>query len=214
MTHAILILSVVVLLLVPNAVQAFLGGSVMPYLKPTASLFRRFSASVNNNAEKNMSLDELKAELDLRGVNYEDCVNKQQLVDKLIGSRTLGKADPSVLNSFNQMNEEVSVEDVGADFDSMAEKAMAKDGGLPGGLPPETLKALVADPEVRNMLSDPKLQEIMTAVMTGGPDGIKKYMSDPGKIETNTDLANQSHVLVVHSNELESYPDDLMSEGS
>jgi hypothetical protein len=179
-----LLVAVLALLTAQQAV-AYLGGNVMPYLRPTASLFRRFAnpyPQANPQGEQNMSLDELKAELDMRGVNYEDCVNKQQLVEKLIGSRTLGKADPSMLKTFNTLKEEAPTEQVMDDFDNMAEQAVAKDGSLPGGLPPETLKALVADPEVRNMLSDPKLQEIMTAVMTGGPDGIKKYMSDPDSL--------------------------------
>ena len=33
-----------------------------------------------------------------------------------------------------------------------------------------------------NMLKDPKMQDIMKAVMTGGPDAIKKYLSDPDAI--------------------------------
>jgi hypothetical protein len=43
------------------------------------------------------------------------------------------------------------------------------------------LKVLANDPEIMKMLMDPKMQDIMQAVMAGGPEGIKKYMSDPGK---------------------------------
>ena len=40
-------------------------------------------------------------------------------------------------------------------------------------------KALASDPEIMQMLKDKKMQEIMSAVMEGGPEGMKKYLSDP-----------------------------------
>jgi hypothetical protein len=49
-----------------------------------------------------------------------------------------------------------------------------------GGLPKEMLMALAGDKEIMNMLKDPKMQDIMKAVMTGGPAAMKKYLSDPG----------------------------------
>ena len=49
-----------------------------------------------------------------------------------------------------------------------------------GGLPKEMIKALAGDKEIMNMLKDPKMQDIMKAVMTGGPTAMKKYLSDPG----------------------------------
>jgi hypothetical protein len=48
-----------------------------------------------------MSIDELKAELDLRGVDYQDCVSKTQLAQKLIETRALGKANPNIIDKFN-----------------------------------------------------------------------------------------------------------------
>lgn len=49
-----------------------------------------------------MSIDELKAELDLRGVDYKDCFSKSELVARLIETRASGKADPSILENFNK----------------------------------------------------------------------------------------------------------------
>ena len=40
-------------------------------------------------------------------------------------------------------------------------------------------KALASDPDIMQMLKDKKMQEIMSAVMEGGPEGMKKYLSDP-----------------------------------
>lgn len=36
------------------------------------------------------------------------------------------------------------------------------------------MKALAADADISKMLRDPKMQEIMSAVMTGGPQGLQK----------------------------------------
>ena len=56
-----------------------------------------------------MTLDEIKAELDLRSVNYEDCFSKKELVAKLGSARREGKADPdTIFNSFNEIpNDEI-----------------------------------------------------------------------------------------------------------
>lgn len=51
-----------------------------------------------------------------------------------------------------------------------------------GGMSKELLKALAGDREIMTMLQDPKMQDIMKAVMTGGPTAMKKYLSDPGSL--------------------------------
>ena len=43
-----------------------------------------------------------------------------------------------------------------------------------GGMSPELMKALASDPEIIRMLRDPKMQDIMSAVMTGGPKAMQK----------------------------------------
>lgn len=124
-----------------------------------------------------MTIDEIKSELDLRNVNYDDCISKSQLVDKLTQSRLKGKADPSIIDQFNS----VTKSDIDEFFDDpdMISQMTSKDGKLPGGLPPDVVKALVSDPKIIQMLKDPKMQDVMKAVMTNGPDGLKKYLSDP-----------------------------------
>jgi hypothetical protein len=125
-----------------------------------------------------MSVDEIKSELDMRGVDYSECVSKQELVKKLIETRVLGKANPDrVFEKFNEVKDlEVNPEV----FDSeMLKDSVASDGSLPGGMSPELMKALATDREIVSFLSDPKMQGVMKAVMEGGPSAMKKYMSDP-----------------------------------
>eukprot|EP01038_Epipyxis_sp_PR26KG_P014774 gene14774-19855_t len=126
-------------------------------------------------SENSMSIDDVKSELELRGVNFDDCVSKQQLVDRLVESRAIGKADPDILKKFNEQND-LELNDLDDNFLS---DALDKDGNLPGGLSKDVLKAIATDKSVVQMLRDPKMQDIMKAVMTGGPDGLKKYLSDP-----------------------------------
>lgn len=57
--------------------------------------------------------------------------------------------------------------------------AVGGDGTLPGGLDPAMMKALSTDPEIMLFLKDPKMQDIMKAVMQGGPEAMKKYLADP-----------------------------------
>jgi hypothetical protein len=123
-----------------------------------------------------MSIDEMKAELDMRGVDFTDCFSRGELLQRLVETRTLGRAKPEVIDQFNSIGSqavELTEEEM--------EKAVAADGGLPGGMSAAMMKALTSDPKIMMMLKDPKMQDIMKSVMTGGPDAFKKYLSDPGK---------------------------------
>jgi len=132
---------------------------------------------VGEQREAAMSLDELKSELEMRGVDYSECVTKSDLVKKLVESRTLGKANPEVVERFNQVS--------GAEFDAslldsdVVKDSVAADGSLPGGLQPELVKALAGDREIMAFLKDPKMQQIMAEVMQNGPQSMTKYLSDP-----------------------------------
>ena len=69
-----------------------------------------FQASVDEIGEEaeeevepgKMRVSEIKAELDMRGVTYSDCFDKESLADRLKEARAEGKADPEILNKFNK----------------------------------------------------------------------------------------------------------------
>mmetsp|Transcript_29890 Transcript_29890/g.88835 ORF Transcript_29890/g.88835 Transcript_29890/m.88835 type:complete len:165 (-) Transcript_29890:482-976(-) len=50
-----------------------------------------------------MRVSELKAELDLRGVDYSGCFDKESLAAKLLQARATGKANPDIIDDFNKM---------------------------------------------------------------------------------------------------------------
>ena len=198
--HRLLLLALAVLLLCIHVhawrflpqLQRRLGGSAT--LAPAAAVHRRPHVaaaaaagddSVGSFSENAMTVDELKAELAMRGVDAEDCMSKGELVERLVSARAKGTANRGVIDAFNKMNDENAVlptEDVFEDRDLVAQ-ATAKDGALPGGLSPEIARALASDPEIMAMLRDPKLQDIMTAVMSGGPEAMKKYLADPQALQ-------------------------------
>ncbi len=120
-----------------------------------------------------MTIDEIKSELEMRGVDYSNCLTKKDLLDLLNENRMLGRANPDVLKKFNELREDDF--DVTGVMDSeLIKDISAKDGTLPGGLPPEVMKALASDRDIVQMLRDPKMQDIMSAVMTGGPQALQK----------------------------------------
>lgn len=49
-----------------------------------------------------MKVSEIKAELKLRGVSFNDCFDKEALVARLQEARYSGKADPEILDKFNK----------------------------------------------------------------------------------------------------------------
>ncbi len=132
-----------------------------------------------------MTVDEIKAELDLRGVDYQNCITKSDMTQLLAQSRAVGKADPSALTALNGKDSERDEDfsdfiDVSNVNEDLLKEVTASDGTLPGGMSVEMLRTLTSSPAIMNMLRDPKLQDMMRAVMTGGPDAVKKYMTDPG----------------------------------
>ena len=73
-------------------------GCVYAFIPMTTKIYRRFTSSNGQQSENQMSVDELKAELELRSVDFSDCMSKQDLAERLIQSRTFGKADPGILS--------------------------------------------------------------------------------------------------------------------
>lgn len=127
---------------------------------------------------------ELKAELDLRKIDYANMFEKEELARCLADARADGRADPSIVDDFNRQNmertfnEEESVAPDEPEFEAAAQ-AVASDGGLPGGMSPDRLQALMQDPELMAYLRNPRMQEIMKKVMQGGPEAAKDDLTDP-----------------------------------
>lgn len=137
-----------------------------------------------------MRASEIKAELDMRGVGYAGIFEKDELVSKLIEARSLGKADPSLIDDFIKDNLERKMDpEIAESFekdlvdDEKLKDLTAADGTLPGGLTPEQMKKFVANPEIMVLMQDPKMQEIMKKVMSGGPDALEDLQKDPATVE-------------------------------
>ena len=102
---------------------------------------QKLAVEANNFSENSMTVDELKAELELRGINYEDCISKNELVNRLITGRVSGKASKEILDKFNQLGDESDDTILSPEiFDDP--EIQAKDGNLPGGLSPELMKGI------------------------------------------------------------------------
>ena len=141
------------------------------------ALHNRHSKIFCQVREAQMSVDELKGELDVRTVDYEDCFSKTELVDRLVQSRASGRASPEILDKFAELDQ-ISVDEMES-VTSEGFGAVGGDGALPGGLDPAIMKSLASDKEIIKFLKDPKMQEVMKSVMEGGPDAMKKYLADP-----------------------------------
>ena len=95
--------------------------------------FHSLGAVSGDMGENQMTVDELKAELDMRGVNFDDCISKNELVDRLVATRVSGKANPEILKQFNNMqsDEPDSMSSSVFDDKDIVGKVQAKDGSLP-----------------------------------------------------------------------------------
>ena len=97
--------------------------------------FHPNSAVTGDMGENQMTVDELKAELDMRGVNFDDCISKNELVDRLVATRVSGKANPDILKRYNNMQSDDPDAMSPSVFDDqdIIGKVQAKDGSLPVG---------------------------------------------------------------------------------
>ena len=80
-----------------------------------------------------MKISEIKGELDLRKVSYDDCFDRQSLEIRLNDVRSSGKSDPSIIDKFNKQNLDSNIK--GESFevtDDMIENSVGGDGTLPG----------------------------------------------------------------------------------
>lgn len=99
----------------------------------------------------------------MRKVSYTDCFDRDSLELRLNDARASGKADPSIIDEFNKRNLDANIK--GESFsvsDEMIENSVGGDGTLPGGMPPEMLKAMMGNEELVTMLRSPKMQEIVS----------------------------------------------------
>jgi hypothetical protein len=134
-------------------------------------------------APNQMKISEIKAELDLRQVDYDDCFDKESLAARLQLARAQGRADPQILNQFNKQNLEQQFDPtrkVNVNDRDLVGAAVANDGTLPGGMRPEQFQALVESPEIMALLQNTKMQEAMKIMMTGGREKLEaKLKEDP-----------------------------------
>jgi hypothetical protein len=129
-----------------------------------------------------MKVKDLKAELELRKVNSAGVMEKEELARLLADARASGKADPTIVDEFNKqvLEKDLAGESATAQVDEeVVKEAVASDGGLPGGLSPEALTAMMNNPEMMALLRNPKMQEVMKAVMENGPEAAEAMMDDP-----------------------------------
>lgn len=134
------------------------------------------SSPFDNDSSGDLTVDELKAELEMRSIDYSNVITKNDLLRLLREARVTGKADPSIVDRWNELSTDDVIQDTIEDED--LQDLVGKDGNLPGGMSPEMMKQLAAEPELQQMLRDPTMQAIMKDVMQGGPDAIKKYLAD------------------------------------
>lgn len=126
-----------------------------------------------------MRVSEIKAELDLREVDYSDCFDKESLAQRLEEARATGKANPDVLDKFNKQRLEDTFNDKKLEIrDEDLERAVANDGTLPGGMDPDMFKKLMGNPNVMALLQNSKMQEAMKIMMTEGQEGIEKAIAN------------------------------------
>jgi len=153
---------------------------------PRASSVEEAAAELAGAREETseMRVGDLTAELDIRGVDYADCVEADELRSRLAEARLAGKASPDVVDAFNRNRAERMADPSVPSPLEVTEEEMASiknaDGTLPGGLKPDDVFKLMNDPKIATMMASPKFQEILKDTMGGGGAGaLSRHMADP-----------------------------------
>jgi hypothetical protein len=133
-----------------------------------------------------MKVSEIKAELDLRQVDYGDCFDQESLADRLHAARAQGLSDPQILDRFNKQNLEQQFDPdqrVHIGNPDLVDAAVAHDGTLPGGMRPDQFQALVESPDIMALLQNTKMQEAMKIMMTGGREKLEQKLRDDPELQ-------------------------------
>lgn len=67
--------------------------------------------------------------------------------------------------------------------DDVVDRALANDGKLPGGMSPDKLKEMIGNPEVMALLQNPKMQDAMKLMMTGGREELQQAIVDDPEMQ-------------------------------
>lgn len=128
-----------------------------------------------------MSNDQMVEELMSRGVEFRDCINRPQLIRKLL--------------NLIEVNDDIDKSRLPFDAQNVVEaKERTRFYNNPygeGSLPPEAMKAadkvgtelfqsIAQDPELVRIMSDPVMREMFMKLQKFGPEAIKEHLSDPG----------------------------------
>lgn len=165
-----------------------------------SKLPRRMSEVTMNNdddddeedvAPGEMRVSEIKSELDMRGIGYVDCFDKEALVDRLKEARATGRSNPDILSDFNKKKLEENFSGKKVEIsDEDIDRIKANDGTLPGGMSPDMLKSLMGNPELMALLQSPKMQEAMTLMMTGGREDLEKAIAGDPELQKVVEKLN------------------------
>lgn len=131
----------------------------------------RMAADADLDAVKAMATADIKAELELRGVDATQIFEKEDLARRLVLARTQGEADPSIIDTFNSERLERSLAEDSLDVEPDVDV-------LPGGMSTEMVKKLSQNPQLMAVLQNSKMQEVLKEVMEFGPVAFAKYQSD------------------------------------
>mmetsp|Transcript_10054 Transcript_10054/g.14211 ORF Transcript_10054/g.14211 Transcript_10054/m.14211 type:complete len:234 (+) Transcript_10054:61-762(+) len=134
-----------------------------------------------------LRVSEIKSELKLRNIDFSDCFDKESLATKLRDARAKGKSDPTIIDQFNRQHIEKNFkgEEEDVNFiqnDEIVNQAVGGDGTLPGGMPPDMLKSLVGNPEIMALMQNPKMQDVMKLMMSGGQGALEKAMQEDQEV--------------------------------
>jgi hypothetical protein len=131
-----------------------------------------------------MRASEIKSELNLRGIGYTDCFDKESLVGRLEEARATGRADPKIRENFNKQKiEEMFKEEKVQVNDKDMQSAVANDGKFPGGLTPDQFKKLASNPEVMTMLQSTQIQDAMGLMMTGERGELEQRLKEDPELQ-------------------------------
>lgn len=138
-----------------------------------------------------MRVAEIKAELDLRGIDYSDCFEKESLMERLEEARATGRSNPDIIDKFNKQKLEETFKEKKVDVrEEDIRQAVANDGTLPGGMTPDMFKKLTSNPEVMAMLQSTKVQEAMKLMMTGGKEQLEQKLKEDLELQKSIEKLN------------------------
>jgi len=170
-------IALIVLLILALSTESFITSGRFPSVSVSHRIVTQkkselFAVVLTPSIISKMSIDDMIDDLIDRGVEFQDCITRPQLVKKLMTFVDKEATEKEMM--------EQAVPAMNVINNNQPETENPLNELLPFSTNEDILKQISSDPRVEQIMRDPKVAAMIQAMKEKGPEGVKSHLSNPG----------------------------------